>query len=517
MRVERSLKNGMVSVFAQLLVTASTFIIRTVIIYSLSIEYAGLQTLFASVMAILNLAEMGVYTSMVNYLYKPLALGEQERVKNIISLLGRIYKFVILLITLAGIVLFFFVDKLIYEQPFPLDYLRIVYLLNLLATILNYVGTEKRVLLFAMEKKFVYMKIDIISNLLFFIFQVFVLVLFKNYLIYLLLVALKNLATNIWIQRHCNRIHPELNGPYRRDKALEKTLIKDTKNAMFQRVSETVFNSTDNIVISAFQGIAISGIYANYNMIFQTIRVLYIQFFDSVQSSFGHLIAENEADHPTTHALYQSYTFISYFIGSVCFCCFISLTQPFVSLWVTPELKLSNAVMVLMAVNFLMNVMSLPISQIYFVLRLYNKDRWSMLSAAILNVVLSAVFIHIWSLEGVIFATLISQLIMIIARYYYVFRYGFKSLSCIKDMGLFFLRILFALLLAVLSYGICRLMFDGYSFLSIFGRLGICLLIGIMFNCLFFFRTKEFQLLWYKARDLWRKLMMLIQNRKNQE
>ena len=46
------------------------FIIRTIMIYSLGIEYVGLNSLFASVLQVLNLAELGVGSAMVFSMYE---------------------------------------------------------------------------------------------------------------------------------------------------------------------------------------------------------------------------------------------------------------------------------------------------------------------------------------------------------------------------------------------------------------------------------------------------------------
>ena len=50
-----------------------SFILRTVIIYTLGIKFVGLGSLFTSVMSFLNLAESGVGTALVFMLYKPIA------------------------------------------------------------------------------------------------------------------------------------------------------------------------------------------------------------------------------------------------------------------------------------------------------------------------------------------------------------------------------------------------------------------------------------------------------------
>ena len=52
------------------------FITRTVLIYTIGIQYAGLHSLFTSVLSVLSLAELGVGNALVFAMYKPIADAE---------------------------------------------------------------------------------------------------------------------------------------------------------------------------------------------------------------------------------------------------------------------------------------------------------------------------------------------------------------------------------------------------------------------------------------------------------
>ena len=60
---------------------AVPFLMRTAMIYFMGVQYLGLNSLFTSVLQVLNLAELGVGSAMVYSMYKPIA--EDDTKKNL--------------------------------------------------------------------------------------------------------------------------------------------------------------------------------------------------------------------------------------------------------------------------------------------------------------------------------------------------------------------------------------------------------------------------------------------------
>ncbi|MFR4710115.1 MAG: hypothetical protein ACLUAL_00125 [Blautia wexlerae] len=56
------------------------FVVRSVIIYALSAEYLGLNSLFSSILQVLNLTELGFSSAMVYSMYKPIAENDDETI-----------------------------------------------------------------------------------------------------------------------------------------------------------------------------------------------------------------------------------------------------------------------------------------------------------------------------------------------------------------------------------------------------------------------------------------------------
>ena len=71
----RNIKFGMVNKIIMLILP---FIMRTVIINKLGSEYAGLNSLFTSILQVLNLTELGIGSAITFSLYRPLAENDKK-------------------------------------------------------------------------------------------------------------------------------------------------------------------------------------------------------------------------------------------------------------------------------------------------------------------------------------------------------------------------------------------------------------------------------------------------------
>jgi O-antigen/teichoic acid export membrane protein len=90
------------------------FIVRTVLIYSLSASYAGLSGLFASVLSVLNLAELGISNAIVYSMYKPVSEGDESKVCALLNVYRKAYRIIGLVIVSLGLFLVPFLQYLIH-------------------------------------------------------------------------------------------------------------------------------------------------------------------------------------------------------------------------------------------------------------------------------------------------------------------------------------------------------------------------------------------------------------------
>jgi Na+-driven multidrug efflux pump len=95
------------------------FIVRTVLIYRLGVEYLGLNSLFSSILSVLSLMELGFGTAVVYSLYKPVAEGDVSQISAYLKYYRKIYRFVGLAILAVGLLVMPFLNVLVKDLSLP--------------------------------------------------------------------------------------------------------------------------------------------------------------------------------------------------------------------------------------------------------------------------------------------------------------------------------------------------------------------------------------------------------------
>ena len=104
MKLERS-KNAARNVFfgtiTKIYNILVPFLMRTALIYCLGMEYVGLNSLFVSILSVLNLAVLGVGSALVFSMYKPLAEDDAEKICALMRLYRIYYRIIVWQLGLA--------------------------------------------------------------------------------------------------------------------------------------------------------------------------------------------------------------------------------------------------------------------------------------------------------------------------------------------------------------------------------------------------------------------------------
>ena len=475
-------KNIIINIFAKVGVMILPFATRTVIIYSLGIDYLGLDTLFSSILNVLSLSELGFSSAIVFSMYKPIAEGDDEKVCALLTYYKKIYRIVGCIILGIGLILLPNIQLFIAEgTKYPSDVnLYVVYLIFLSNTCISYfLFAYRSSILVATMRTDIDAIIELVRCIVQYGLQLLVIVLFKQYYIYILVLPFVTVAINIFINLLIINKYPEYCKNVTLEKEEKKQIFSKVKALIGNKIGGMVFTTADNIVISAFLGLEVLGKFSNYNLIFTTVYAIESVAYTSIQPVIGNLLVTKSREE--CYSIFQKLFLINTCITAVCTACFVSLYQPFMSVWVGKEGMLSTVIPMLFAVYFMVK----SIRRLLFLFKeaagMWKDDFWKPYVSVLVNLIVNIVLVQIIGLPGILISSIVAILVVEIPWETYVFFKKFFEKSPKQYAFLFALAILFsgivALICGIVAYFTCKIV--AYPVLRIAVLFIVCLLLGI--------------------------------------
>lgn len=385
------------------------FLMRTAMIYFMGVEYLGINSLFASILQVLNLTELGVGSAMVYSMYKPIAEDDTQTICALMRLYRFYYRIIGMVVAVIGIVLTPFIPYLVKNDlPSGLN-IYILYLLNLASTVLSYwLFAYKNALFQAHQRNDIISKIILMTNTLQYIIQLSVIIFIKDYYLYLLAALLTQALTNIVTAIAAEKKYPE----YKPRGKLEKDIVKDInqriRDLFTSKIGVVVVNYADTIVISAFLGLTMLAIYQNYFFILNAVIGFVTIIFQSCTAGIGNSVI-TETKEKNFNDL-KKFTFLIFWIAGFCTCCLLGLYQPFMEIWVGEELMLGLPAVILFCLYYFIYEINQLLNTYKDSAGIWHKDRFRPLITAGANLLMNLIMVHIWGIYGVLLSTVLSTI-----------------------------------------------------------------------------------------------------------
>lgn len=503
-RTAKAFKNIYYGIVTQILTISLNFILRTIFIKFLSIEYLGINGLFTNIITILSLSELGIGISMTYSLYKPLAKKNYSRVNAIINLMRKIYTTIGLLILILGLGLIPFLKFFIADYS-KFNNLNLLYFLFLLNTVCSYICAHYRNLLTADQQEFVNQKNRSFFKLLLCILQIVILYKTKNFFLYLGAQIIITIIENFWLSTKVKKKYPFLkSNHYEKLEFSEiREMFKFTLGAFSQKIGYTILSSTDNIVISRFMGSYMVGVLSNYLMIITTIKGLIYIIVNSVQASIGNLVAESTVE--KEEEVFYRINFIYSWIYGVSSILLVILLPDFISIWVGDKFILDRSIINIIILNFYLVGMRQAVATFITAKGLLWYLKFKPIFEVIINLLFSVILIKKIGIKGVFLGTMISTLL---TSFWYepfvLFRKGFNvnTNKYFNKYAQYILILFFSWILAYKVSGI--LVFGGISALIIKGIIAF-----LSYNFIYFIflkRSDEYKYCYKKILNKYKKL-----------
>ena len=383
------------------------FLMRTAMIYLMGVQYLGLNSLFTSILQVLNLAELGVGSAMIYSMYKPIAEDDNATICALMKLYKTYYRIIGLVIAVIGCALKPFIPKLISgDVPDNLN-IYLLYLLNLGATVLSYwLYAYKNCILQAHQRVDIVSKVSLVTSTIQYALQLLVLWLFKDYYLYVIVLLATQALTNIATAMCADRIYPQFKPKGQIATEEKKAINNRIKDLFTSKIGGIIYDSADTIVISSFLGLTALAIYQNYFYILNAITGLITVVFSACTAGIGNSIVVETKE--KNYKDLNKFTFIICWGAGFCAVCLLCLYQPFMELWVGKDLMLSSSAVICFVVYFFVRQLNSLFNTYKDASGMWHEDRFRPLVAALTNLALNLILVQFIGLYGILISTVLA-------------------------------------------------------------------------------------------------------------
>lgn len=410
MKIERT-KNARRGIVAGILLricqTVLPFLMRTAMIHIMGVQYLGINSLFSSILHILNLAELGVGSAMVFSMYTAIAQDDEETICALMCLYRKYYRIIGLVVGAAGLALVPVLPLLISgEIPDGLN-IYVLYLLNLGSTVLSYwLFAYRNCLLQAYQRSDLISWIAIITCFVQYGIQFAVLPIFKNYYLYVTVILGTQILNNVLTAAVTKKIYPQYKPKGKLSELEIRKINQKVRDIFTGKIGHMVLKSSDTIIISAALGLKTLAVYQNYYFLITAVTNTLEIVLSSILAGLGNsFITETKEKN---YKDLEKFTFLLLWLNGVCTCCFLGMYQPFMKIWVGEELMLEFGLVICFAIYFFVYVLNRLLNVYKDAAGLWHEDRMRPLVKAALNVVLNIIWIRNWGLYGVLLSTIVA-------------------------------------------------------------------------------------------------------------
>ena len=498
MIIERSknTKRNLVSgVINKILTIFLPFLVRTVFLYTLGADYLGLNSLFSSILQVLNISELGFGTAIVYSMYKPIADNNTELICSLLNMYRKVYRVIGICIFVVGILITPFLKYFISGSIPSGVNIYIIFIFYLINSVVGYFAfAYKGSLLNAFQRNDIGNNINTAITIVLNVLQCLLLILIKNekvYYLYIVLIPISTIISNLIVSYEVDKNFPLYKCVGKVPKSIVNNIKTQIKGLIITKICQMSRNSFDSIVISIIVGLIATTKYANYYYIMNSVTVCMGVVSASALAGVGNSIVVDSE--------YKNYTdmnrlnFIYMWIAGWFSICLLCLYQPFMTIWVGKDLLLPSSSVILFVIYFYVLKMG-DIRGLYSdAAGLWWQNRWRALVEAILNLILNFVLGKYFGINGVIIATLVSLvLVNFIWGSQIIFKYYFKQCSLKKYYVDNLIYGSVTLLIAFITYFICANIHFHSNILTFLLKALLCMVIPNILYISLYCKTKIF-------------------------
>lgn len=358
-RLHNVVRNSGASLLNRLAQILIRFVIQTLFIKVLGNEYTGVSRLFTDILTVLSLVEMGLDSSMVYALYKPLAQHDDRRITALMNFYRSAFTIIGVAVFAIGLGCVPFLRYIVKDVPDVKEDVRLLFLAYVATSGSSYFFVYKTVLIRADQRSSIISNITTIVHLAECLAEVVLILLFKEFFLYLAVRFVSTLSRNFWLSHKAEKLYPQYfqDRSVRIDRAERNDLFKNIFALIVYNLAAVVLNSTDSIFVSAFTGTAQVAIIGNFTLITNSVKSCIKMVVSASRPSIGNMVAMESTE--KQRVMLKRINFITFWIACFCSTCLFCLLNPFIGdIWFGESYKIGLAIVIPLVINFYISVMS---------------------------------------------------------------------------------------------------------------------------------------------------------------
>ncbi len=448
-RVHRSIMNIKVGMIFYVLSLFLAFFSRKIFLDCLGAEFIGLTGMLMNIMSFLSVAELGIGTSIIYFLYKPLQEDNHEKVNEVISMLAFLYRCIGLIIGSCGIIVSLFFPWWFGELTTGLPLVYFAFYSFLASSVAGYIFNYKQLLVSANQKQYLvsayFQTITIVQSLV----QIVLAYYYRNLWLWVVVGLVFTIIGIIIFNLRIRQIYPWLDINISRGRIMLKQypeVLRKTRQVFIQKIKNFILYRCDEMLVGIFVSVTQVAFYGNYTIITNKLNFLVNILSDGMNAGVGNLVAEGNDNN--TMKVFWELTAVRFLILGIVIFALLLFMQPFVCCWFGSQYRLSDTIVYLLIFNIFI-FLSRGVVETFISAHGLFSDVWTAWAELILNLGITLALAPSMGIIGILLGKIISVFfISMFWKPYFLFSKGLHKSVGIYWRGMSTYYLLFALYVA---------------------------------------------------------------------
>lgn len=430
-RVHRSVMNIKVGMFFYTFTLILAFFSRKIFLDCLGAEFIGLTGMLMNIMSYLSVAELGIGTSIVYFLYKPLQEDNREKINEVMSMLAFLYRCIGCVIFAGGFIISLFFPWWFGNLKTGLLLVYFAFYSFLLSSAAGYIFNYKQLLVSANQKQYLvnsyFQTIGILQSLT----QILLAWYYRNLWLWVVVGLIFTIIGIITFNIRIRQIYPWLNinlTEGRQNLKKYPEVLKKTRQVFMQKFKDLMLFRSDEILVGAFVSVTHVALYGNYTVVTSKLNFFVNILGEGLNAGVGNLIAEGN-EHNIMKVFWEM-TAARYLILGIVIFPLLMFLQAFVGCWFGTQYLLDELIVYLLILNIFLLLHNGTVLIFIGANGMYS-DIWAAWTEFFLNISFTLLLAPYYGIVGILLGKIISITFSgVIWKPYFLFTSGFhKSVS----------------------------------------------------------------------------------------